>query len=137
LRALRSAGCRLVVVTNQSAIGRGYFDEARLSAIHDRLRGLLAEHDVLLDAIYHCPHRPTRAVAAASRDRCSSSAPAPTSASIRPECSSSATSRVISTWVEAWGDDDPRAHRLRRQPTKLPATRTLISSSTIFLGPHG
>ena len=41
LRALRSAGCRLVVVTNQSAIGRGYFDEARLDAIHDRLRALL------------------------------------------------------------------------------------------------
>ena len=58
LRALRSAGCRLVVVTNQSGIGRGYFDEARLTAIHDRLRGLLAEHDVVLDAIYHCPHRP-------------------------------------------------------------------------------
>ena len=58
LRALRSAGCRLVVVTNQSAIGRGYFDEERLVAIHDRLRALLAEHDVTLDAIYHCPHRP-------------------------------------------------------------------------------
>ncbi len=58
LRALQSAGCRLVVVTNQSAIGRGYFDEACLSTIHDRLRALLAAHGVTLDAIYHCPHRP-------------------------------------------------------------------------------
>ena len=58
LRALRSAGCRLVVVTNQSAVGRGYFDEARLAAIHDRLRALLAAQDVTLDAIYYCPHRP-------------------------------------------------------------------------------
>ena len=58
LRALRSAGCRLVVVTNQSAIGRGLFDEARLASIHDRLRALLGAHGVTLDGIYHCPHRP-------------------------------------------------------------------------------
>ena len=58
LRALRSVGCRLVVVTNQSAIGRGFFDEARLAEIHDRLRALLAAHGVILDAMYHCPHRP-------------------------------------------------------------------------------
>ena len=58
LRALRSAGCRLVVVTNQSGIARGYFDEERLAAIHARLRALLAESGVTLDAIYHCPHLP-------------------------------------------------------------------------------
>ena len=58
LQALRAAGCRLVVVTNQSAIGRGFFDEARLTQIHDRLRELLGAHGVTLDAIYHCPHRP-------------------------------------------------------------------------------
>jgi phosphoheptose isomerase len=58
LRRLRAAGCRLIVVTNQSAIGRGFFDEVRLGEIHDRLRSLLADHDVTLDAIYHCPHRP-------------------------------------------------------------------------------
>jgi D-glycero-D-manno-heptose 1,7-bisphosphate phosphatase len=58
LLALRAAGCRLVVVTNQSGIARGYFDEARLEAIHARLRALLGDHGVALDAIYHCPHLP-------------------------------------------------------------------------------
>jgi phosphoheptose isomerase len=58
LRRLRAAGCRLIVVTNQSAIGRGFFDEARLGEIHERLRALLADEGVTLDAIYHCPHRP-------------------------------------------------------------------------------
>jgi D-sedoheptulose 7-phosphate isomerase len=48
----------LVVVTNQSAIGRGFFDEARLDEIHRRLRELLAEEGVVLDGIYHCPHVP-------------------------------------------------------------------------------
>jgi histidinol-phosphate phosphatase family protein len=58
LRRLRSAGCRLIVVTNQSAIGRGYFDEARLREINARLQALLREQGVTVDAIYHCPHRP-------------------------------------------------------------------------------
>jgi phosphoheptose isomerase len=58
LRRLRAAGCRLIVVTNQSAIGRGFFDEARLEEIHHRLRELLAEEGVVLDGIYHCPHAP-------------------------------------------------------------------------------
>lgn len=63
LTALRTAGCRLVVVTNQSGIARGYFDEQRLTAIHARLRELLAAHGVTLDAIYHCPHLPSDACA--------------------------------------------------------------------------
>lgn len=58
LRRLRQLGYRLVVVTNQSGIGRGYFDEARLHEIHDRLRRLLAIEGVALDGIYHCPHTP-------------------------------------------------------------------------------
>jgi phosphoheptose isomerase len=59
LRIMQGRGARLVVLTNQSAIGRGYFDEARLDAIHDRLRALLAAEGVDLDTkIYVCPHRP-------------------------------------------------------------------------------
>lgn len=58
LRRLRDLGALLVVVTNQSGIGRGYFDEARLAAIHDRLAALLAAEGVTLDAFYHCPHVP-------------------------------------------------------------------------------
>jgi D-glycero-D-manno-heptose 1,7-bisphosphate phosphatase len=58
LRAMREAGLGLVVVTNQSAVGRGYFDLARLEAIHDRLRELLAAEGVELAGIYLCPHTP-------------------------------------------------------------------------------
>ena len=41
LRAMREMGLGLVMVTNQSAVGRGYFDMARLEEIHGRLRELL------------------------------------------------------------------------------------------------
>lgn len=58
LRALRELGLGLVVVTNQSGIARGFFDEARLTAIHDRLHELLGAAGVELDGIYVCPHGP-------------------------------------------------------------------------------
>jgi len=58
LRAMCDLGLGLIVVTNQSAVGRGYFDMARLDEIHRHLRELLARHGVELNGIYVCPHRP-------------------------------------------------------------------------------
>ncbi|MDF2457936.1 MAG: gmhB [Nitrospira sp.] len=58
LARLKSAGARLVVVTNQSGIGRGFLTLKDLEAIHARLEGLLEQHDAALDAIYFCPHHP-------------------------------------------------------------------------------
>ena len=58
LRQLRELGLGLVMITNQSAISRGVFDEARLGLIHQRLRELLAAEGIYLDGIYSCPHAP-------------------------------------------------------------------------------
>lgn len=58
LRRLRSAGYALVVVTNQSGIARGLYTEAEFRAVQKRLEQMLADHDVVLDAVYHCPHHP-------------------------------------------------------------------------------
>jgi D-glycero-D-manno-heptose 1,7-bisphosphate phosphatase len=58
LRRLRELGFSLVVVTNQSAVGRGHFDVARLAEIHQRMTELLDAKGVKLDGIYFCPHRP-------------------------------------------------------------------------------
>jgi D-glycero-D-manno-heptose 1,7-bisphosphate phosphatase len=58
IRVLRDLGLGLVVVTNQSPIGRGMLTPEGLEEIHDRLRELLAEGGVTLDRIEHCPHRP-------------------------------------------------------------------------------
>jgi D-glycero-D-manno-heptose 1,7-bisphosphate phosphatase len=56
LRRLTDLGCGLIVVTNQSGIGRGYFDEPTLARIHERFEALLADESIRLDAIYYCPH---------------------------------------------------------------------------------
>jgi len=55
---LNAAGLKVAVCTNQSAIGRGIFDEAMLARIHDKLRGDLARERASLDAIFHCPDAP-------------------------------------------------------------------------------
>lgn len=58
LRHLRTMGFGLVVVTNQSPINRGFFSVAQLDLIHQRLRDLLHQEGIDLDAIYYCPHTP-------------------------------------------------------------------------------
>ena len=58
LARLKGAGARLVVVTNQSGVGRGIVTLKDLEAIHARLEGLLEKEDAALDAIYFCPHHP-------------------------------------------------------------------------------
>ena len=58
MRLLRDAGFALVLITNQSGIARGYFDEAALRAVHDRLETILAAEGLALAAIEYCPHGP-------------------------------------------------------------------------------
>jgi D-glycero-D-manno-heptose 1,7-bisphosphate phosphatase len=56
LALLRDAGFRLIVVTNQAGIARGYYDQSAMEQLHNHLRVLLALDGVALDAIYYCPH---------------------------------------------------------------------------------
>jgi heptosyltransferase-2 len=58
LARLKVAGAKLVVVTNQSGVGRGIITLKDLEAIHARLEGLLEQEGAALDAIYFCPHHP-------------------------------------------------------------------------------
>ena len=58
LQLLKQKGYLLVVVTNQSGIGRGYYSEADFIALTQWMDWSLAEHGVELDGIYYCPHHP-------------------------------------------------------------------------------
>lgn len=58
LRAMRDLGLGLILTTNQSGVGRGFYDLETLERIHGRLSELLAAEGVALDGIYYCPHTP-------------------------------------------------------------------------------
>jgi len=75
LRALQSLGFKLVVVTNQSGVARGYFTEETLRGLHEYLSDQLRALDVTLDAIEYCPHHPDGVVAELRR-RCDCRKPA-------------------------------------------------------------
>ncbi|MFT3828047.1 MAG: HAD family hydrolase [Chitinophagaceae bacterium] len=58
IRALNRAGIRVVMVTNQSGIARGFFTEAVVDECHRHIASLLARAGAHLDAYYYCPHHP-------------------------------------------------------------------------------
>ena len=58
LQRLRDAGFALIVISNQSGIGRGFLTEADYAAVRDRLAALLVPYGLQLTASYHCPHHP-------------------------------------------------------------------------------
>lgn len=58
IRRLRDLDLGVLVVTNQSPVGRGWMTEAELGAVHDRLRELLRLEGTDVDGIEHCPHAP-------------------------------------------------------------------------------
>jgi D-glycero-D-manno-heptose 1,7-bisphosphate phosphatase len=58
IAAANRARVPVVVVSNQSGIGRGYFAETDLTAVNARLVELLAAAGAHLDGLYHCPHLP-------------------------------------------------------------------------------
>jgi D-glycero-D-manno-heptose 1,7-bisphosphate phosphatase len=58
LRRMYEQGHRLVVITNQSGIGRGFFSEQRLEEIHARFEQMVREAGARIERIYYCPHAP-------------------------------------------------------------------------------
>lgn len=58
LRLLNEARIPVYVVTNQSGVGRGYFTEEALAAMHAKMQRDLAGHGARIDQFYHCPHPP-------------------------------------------------------------------------------
>ncbi len=55
---LTSAGYKVVIASNQSGLGRGYFSIDALAEMNAKMRLLLAEKGGVIDAIFVCPHTP-------------------------------------------------------------------------------
>ena len=67
IRALNRAGVRVVMLSNQSGVARGFFDEATVDRVHARIAELLQGGGAVIDAYYYCPHHPDGKVAAYAR----------------------------------------------------------------------
>lgn len=63
LRSLQDAGFKLIIITNQSGIARGYYTEADYQKLNDWMLQTLESSGVHIDAVYYCPHHPNAAVA--------------------------------------------------------------------------
>ena len=64
IRALNRAGLGVFLVSNQSGIARGFFTDAVVDQVHDRMAGMLAAGGAHSDADYYCPHHPEGSVQA-------------------------------------------------------------------------
>ena len=62
IRLLNDHGYRVVVVTNQAGIARGYYDESDVHHLMDWVKAELQPYGARIDAIYFCPHHPTEGI---------------------------------------------------------------------------
>jgi D-glycero-D-manno-heptose 1,7-bisphosphate phosphatase len=62
IAAFNAAGWLVIVVTNQSGIGRGFYTEDAMHALHAKMAEDLAGAGAHVDAIYFAPHHPEAAV---------------------------------------------------------------------------
>lgn len=67
-RTAMRLGYRLVIVTNQAGIARGYYTEADFESLMFWMRGELRAQGVELDAVYYCPYHPEHGVGRYKRE---------------------------------------------------------------------
>lgn len=58
IRSLQESGFKIIVVSNQSGVAHGYFDEDTVRLINERVSDIFASKSAVIDAFYFCPHHP-------------------------------------------------------------------------------
>ena len=76
IRWANEHGYLVIVVTNQSGIARGYYDEDAVRHLHDWMNAELVAHGAHIDAFYYCPHHTEGSVPAYVK-QCDCRKPAP------------------------------------------------------------
>lgn len=62
IKTMNELGYKVIVITNQSGIARGYYTENDLQVLHQYIDQKLKEVGANIDAYYYCPHHPTEGV---------------------------------------------------------------------------
>ncbi len=76
VRMINEAGMKVVVVTNQSGIARGFFDEDFVNTVHAKINEIFRERGAFIDRFYYCPHHRTEGIGK-YRISCNCRKPAP------------------------------------------------------------
>ncbi len=58
LRTIQKAGYMLIIITNQSGIGRGYFTKEEYNEFSKIMLNKMTDAGVIIEKIYTCPHKP-------------------------------------------------------------------------------
>lgn len=104
---INHAGWHVVVVTNQSGLGRGLFDVSALNGMHAKMHEMLAAVGGRVDAIFYCPHAP--------EDNCNCRKPAP---------------GLYEQIADRYGVD------LKGMPTVGDSVRDLVAGTSVGCAPH-
>jgi D-glycero-D-manno-heptose 1,7-bisphosphate phosphatase len=67
-RAFAARGFAIVIATNQSGIGRGYFGEAEFAELMGWMKEAFAREGIPISGVYHCPDHPTAGLGAYRRE---------------------------------------------------------------------
>ena len=62
LKRLKEQGFRLVVVTNQAGVARGYYSESDVEQLHEYMNRLLSKDGAEIDRFFYCPHHPVHGI---------------------------------------------------------------------------
>ncbi len=58
IKLLQAQNYQVIVVTNQSGVARGYYEETDIQALHNYMQAQLVAQQTKIDAFYYCPHLP-------------------------------------------------------------------------------
>ena len=126
LARMSALGYGLIVVTNQSGIGRGLFSATALAQVHARMSELLLAEGVVLDAVYVCPHHPD--------DHCTCRKPLPGLAEQAARDFSLSLSLSAAPGTTAARDSDPRPRLDRGHNANPPVDLIVIGDKPADIG---
>lgn len=118
IRLCNESGWLVFVITNQSGVARGYYDEAAVGRFHDAMRTDLATRGARIDDIRYCPHHPAGSVPGYDRD-CGCRKPAP---------------GMLLDLMAAWPVDRARSVVIGDRTSDLEAGRAAGLRASLFQG---